>query len=188
MPTPGASNDVVVYPTPTNLVPTPDQQTKYKLANWTPQLADELITALRAYPENLGFPERGYHDSGYYWASSYALFAEQEARLRFPNSKLEEEWGWDAAYRMALIDSPEVVEAYAELIDQALNTESIDVQHLITWFNDHENRLQLRVSALPLPMGSDDHYLIEVSDPERLEAGEKDRSAVPLPIGRKGPT
>ncbi|MGB8982278.1 MAG: hypothetical protein WCC12_10415, partial [Anaerolineales bacterium] len=163
--TPAPTDDLVVFPTPTNLVPTPDQQKQYKMENWTPQLANQVIAALRAYPDNLGFPERGYHDSGYYSASGYALFAEQEALLRFPKSSFKEDWGWDAAYRMALIGSPEVIGAYAELINQALGTESIDVQYLETWFNDHENRLQLRVLALPPSTGLHNCYLIEISDP-----------------------
>lgn len=163
--TPAPTDDLVIYPTPTNLVPTPDQQRQYKMANWTPQLANQVIAVLRAYPDNLGIPELGYHDSGYYGASGYALFAEQEALLRFPKSSFRESWVWDAAYRMALIGEPEVIDIYAELINQALSTESIDVQDLATWFNDHENRLQLRVLVLPPSTGLHDSYLIEISDP-----------------------
>jgi hypothetical protein len=162
--TPNPTDELIVYPTPTNLVPTPDQQTKYKMANWTPQLANQLIETLRAYPDNLGFPERGYHDSGYYWASSYALFAEQEAQSRFPNSSFKDDWIWDAAYRMAQIGDPNVIESYAQRIDKALNTGRTDVQHLESWFTDHESRLQLRVLSLPPLTGSHDNYLTEISD------------------------
>lgn len=191
--TPAPTDDLVIYSTPTNLVPTPDQQKQYKMANWTPQLANQVIAVLRAYPDNLGFPELGYHDSGYYGASGYALFAEQEALLRFPKSSFRENWVWDAAYRMALIGEPEVIDTYAELINQALSMESIDVQDLETWFNDHENRLQLRVLALPPSTGLHNSYLIEISDPDQssgiylsLVSNGSQSRAYPLPASDHG--
>ncbi|HKY54667.1 MAG TPA: hypothetical protein VJM08_10190 [Anaerolineales bacterium] len=162
--TPEPSNDEIVFPTPTSLVPTPIAVERYRLVNWTPQLANQLIVTLREYPDILGFPERGYHDSGYYAASGYALFAEQEALLRFPASSFKEAWIWDAGYRMAQIGEPKVIEAYAQLIGQTLNTGTTDIARLEGWFNAHEDRLQLKVSVLAQLAAQQDNYLVEISD------------------------
>jgi hypothetical protein len=149
-------------------VPAPAIGDQFTLIDWTPDLANQLIQELQAYPDGLGDSERGYHDSSYYFSFDFARFAIGEALMRFPDSSFAEAWKWDQAYDMALIGAPQVIDAYASLLAQALNTKKIQPEQLTDWFKEHEPRLQLTLIPLDPPAGYGKAYLVEIADQERF--------------------
>ena len=68
------------------------EQAQYRLREWSPELADELIEALEAYPDSLPPEKRGYLNGGYNWAFRYAELARLEAIYRFPDATNATEW------------------------------------------------------------------------------------------------
>lgn len=161
-------NEPIILPTPTPLVPIPDMGSGYELVDWTPERENQLVNEMQSYPDGLGGYDRGYHDSRYYFSFNYARFAAGEALLRFPDSSFAEVWKWGQAYDMALMGAPQVVDAYASLLSQGLNTEKIKPEQLTTWFKEHEPRLQLTLIPLEPPSGYGMAYLVEIADLEQF--------------------
>ena len=180
-------NEPIIIPTPTPLVPTPELGKEYDLVNWTPERENQLVNEMQAYPDGLGGYDRGYHDSRYYFDFNYARFAAVEASLRFPDSSFAEGWKWGQAYNMALMGAPQVIDAYARLISQGLNTEKIHPEQLTAWFNEHEPRLQLTLIPLEPPSGYVNAYLVEIADQQRYSGiylwivGKVSYQVFPLP-------
>lgn len=141
--------------------------TPLHLVEWTPSTANTLIQALALYPEVLTYSQRGYHDSGYYYSFIYSRLAEEEAMLRFPDSPWVEAWAWDRAYRLALQGANGVTEAYAGVVDHALNVLHVPISQLASWMNRCDPRTE--VSLRPVARGSTSRegYLVEISDPMR---------------------
>jgi hypothetical protein len=160
-------NEPIIFPTPTPLVPTPVIGKEYEIVDWTPERANQLINEMQAYPDGLGYFDLGYHRSSYYFSFGFARLAEAEALLQFPNSSFAKAWKWDQAYNMALIGEPQVIDAYAELLLHALNSEKIQAGELESWFKKHEPRLQLTLTSLTPPSGYATAYLAEIADEQR---------------------
>lgn len=121
-------------PTSTPLVPTPAAGTSYRLTNWTPEKAEQLISDLKNYPETLGYYDRGYLDGLYYVAFKYAGLAELESALRFPQVEQAKEWRYDGAYHQHQSGSDDAARLYAGLIANALNKKETTLQDLESWF------------------------------------------------------
>lgn len=139
---------------------------QYELVLWSPELADQLIGILEAYPETLSSYARGPDDRGFYDAYQYALFAQREALLRFPSATQANDWQWMLAYNLARTADQRVGEVYAELITQELNQGVTSPDELYLW--GINNDPQLFIESYPLlPQDTNQQsYLIKVSAEE----------------------
>ena len=169
------------------IVQPPDKASTYSIVDWNPELANELISILREYPDTLSSIERGYHDSGYYAASDYARLAQAEAILRFPSSVYISDWEWDHAYQMAKMSSPGVAATYAALISEMLNNNSVDIKNLSKWFSEREPRLNIEFYGLEPNQEYTSSHLLEIATP-RKSSGiyiwllEQDKGFISYPL------
>ena len=133
---------------------------------WTPELASQLIDLLEVYPETLSSFARGADNQGYFDAFQYALFAQQEALLRFPSAPQALGWSRAMAYNLARTGDPSAGDVYAALIIQDLNSGKITVDELPFWGLDHEPFVIVEV--IPLDSGNEDvsNSLVKVSADE----------------------
>lgn len=138
-------------PTATPLGPPPQAGVHYQLAPWSADAANAIIETLRAYPDGLGYFDRGYHDSSYYNAAEYAAEAQAQALVQYPESRWAEDWTWDQAYRWTLVGGPAAGDLYGQLIGAALKSGETTLTGLSDWFaaHNHETYLQLEVIAPP---------------------------------------
>ena len=110
-----------------------DNNEHYHLAEWTPQLATQLMGYMEAYPDSLSAYARGVDNSGYYEAFSYAILAQREALLQFPAAPEADDWAWSLAYNLARTSNPLAGDYYAALITDALNNNNVTIQNLNNW-------------------------------------------------------
>jgi hypothetical protein len=139
---------------------------QYKLVPWTPELATQLIDLLGEYPETLSSFARGADNQGYYDAFQYALFAQQEALLRFPTAYQAQDWLWQLAYNMARTGDPSAGEIYAILITQELNRGNVSLEDLFLWGIKHTPPMTIEVITLDSDSGESNSRLIKVSADE----------------------
>lgn len=123
-------------PQPTNmtLIPTPAAGLNYRLTDWTPEKAEQLIDGLKNYPDTL--TQRGYKDSLYNFSFRYGGLAELESALRFPNSDQGKKWQWDGAYSLYRSGNKDIGSLYAGFIAKALNKKETDLANLKTWVDE----------------------------------------------------
>jgi hypothetical protein len=140
-----------------------DDDSLYELVLWTPNLADQLIDLLEAYPEILSNFARGENDQGYYDAFQYALFAQQEALLRFPTAQQANDWAWQLAYNYARTGAEDAGEVYTSLITQEINQGKISLADLYVWGLKQEP--QLLIESFPISTGEDQSssHLVKVT-------------------------
>lgn len=135
----------------------------YQLVFWSPELADDLIELLEAYPETLSSFARGADNEGYISAFNYAIFALREALLRFPTASQAQDWSWKLAYNLARIDSPRSGELFAHLITQELNAGTVQLDNLFDWGLSHQPPVTIEVIPLDTPPGFLSSSLVKVS-------------------------
>ena len=82
---------------------------------------DTFGDLLQYYPNTLIPRLRGEDNAGYYAAFRYAVLADQEGVLRFPNASQALQWQFGLAYSLARIGQGQAGEVYAELLAGALN-------------------------------------------------------------------
>ena len=161
-PTPAPTETPPGPPTLTPAKPVKAGPELYRLAEWTPEKAQQLIDLLNDYPNTLTRQERGENQSGYYAAFSYAVDVQKEALLRFPQAPQAEAWRWGLAYNLARSGNLEAGEQYANLVLEALNQGQVDLPGLPKWFQEHEPRGTLSVIEVDTPSGYESSALLEV--------------------------
>lgn len=135
----------------------------YHLVDWTPELASRLIQLLEAYPNSLSTYARGEDNSGYYAAFKYAILAQREALLRFPDADEAGDWLYNLAYNYAQTGNPQAGSLYANLITSELNEKKLRLDELSTWGNNLIPPLAIEkypLTNLPGQLGND---LIKIS-------------------------
>lgn len=156
-----------ITPTPTALasltpaLPLPFAA-NYDLRAWNADQADYMAHLLEDYPRSLSATARGKDDAGYYRAFSLAEFGLREALLRYPDASQATEWRWRLAYALALQGDPLAGQQYADLIAEALSSETTDLSRLYLWFQEQEPRLALYMVQTIPPAGYTASYLVEV--------------------------
>jgi len=134
----------------------------YSLQLWSPERAGQLVNLLHDYANTLTRQERGENDINYYSAFRYAIYAQREALLRFPEAPEADSWRWMLALNYARTGN--ALAAYRDLIVTALNRGETSLEDITRWFHEQEPRLLLSVTALnPVP-GYLSSSLIEISD------------------------
>jgi hypothetical protein len=134
----------------------------YHLGEWSAEKADYVVQLMQSYPDSL--PLTSYRDdmSVYYQAFQYAIAAQREALLRYPDVPQARQWRWGLAYNLALTGNEEAGRRYAELIANALNSGEVDVPFLYGWFPLQESRLALYMTEVPPPQDYLASYVIEL--------------------------
>lgn len=124
----------------------------YTLLPWSPEEADRVIALINDYPNTLPRQARGENDENYYNAFSYAVLAQNEALLRFPDAPQAEGWRWGLAYNLARTGSPKAGQHYADLFTAGLNQGATSLDNLEEWFTGKEPRLEFEIIEIePLP-------------------------------------
>lgn len=159
------------YPTATLLVPTPMNETQYRLVDWTPEKAEQLIATLEDYPETLSNYDRGRLDSLYYQAFEYVAFAQQEAALRFPVASKRDIWRWQGAYNALQSFSGDVGSLYGALLVDALNNGATSLMNLKPWFEERDPRLTLEITSLMPLLDYQDSQIALVKPKESVCGG-----------------
>jgi hypothetical protein len=136
---------------------------RYELREWNPEAMDAAIELLNNYPNTLAAAARGENDRLYYDAFSYAIDAQQEALLRFPDAPQAEAWRWDLALNLARTRDPEAAAYYGSLITAALNGGQARLETLASWFKQHEPRLALEVVAVQPSAAVPGGYILHIS-------------------------
>ncbi len=172
--TPKPSNTPTVSPTITaTLLPTlPPSLTPaipvakndpYQLVFWNPELADQLIELLEAYPETLSSFARGADNSGYFEAFEYSVFALREALLRFPTASQAQNWSWQLGYNLARTNDPQSGKLFADLITMELNAGRIQLDNMFNWGLSQQPPVTIELIPLDTPPGYLSSSLVKVS-------------------------
>lgn len=155
-----------VMPTPTGPIPLiaarPVTGKEYQLIKWNADQADQLIQYLNAYPNSL-LKQGLEQDLRIYTAAfSYAIIAQREALVRYPDATQANAWQWGLAYNLARTGDSQAGQAYANLIRQALNQDEVQPDNLESWFHTKEPRLSLYVDDLGETPGVLNSRILEV--------------------------
>ena len=134
----------------------------YNLTEWTAEKADNMVTLVDNYPNTLALEERGDDNAAYFAAYEYAVLAQEESILRFPESTQSITWRWGLAYNLARIGDPKAGGRYANLIAESLNSGETDLSSLKRWFQEREPRMELHMLKLEALSGYLGSYLVEV--------------------------
>ncbi len=165
-PTPTATATVTptatLYPTLTPARPLQFNDL-YRLRDWTPEWAEQLVSLLRDYPEARFRTTQERQDTRFNEAYSYPAFAYREALLRFPEDPAAESWKWSLAYSLARSNHPEAGDLYAELILEALESGQVRIDSLPVWFSNQEPRLGLDVYPVPAQASDDESYIVQIT-------------------------
>lgn len=161
-PSPTATFPPTLPPSLTPAFPVEDNS-RYHLAAWDPDLADELISLLEAYPETLSDFTRGSDNSGYFLAFKVPLLLQRESLLRFPTAPLAEVWQWQVAYNFARTGDKRAGELYANLISKELNNKRVTLSDLYAWGLNKNPPITIQVIPLEIPSGYLSNSLVKVS-------------------------
>lgn len=166
-PTPSVTPTFTPSPSPTSLASlTPARPFtfagRYKLQDWSPEHADQMVVLLSDYPNSLSTAARGEANEGYYRAFRFSSFALREALLRYPAAPQADRWRWQLAYHLTQQNDPQAGEYYAEYLATALNRGATDISQLYLWLEQQEPRLALYQVGTPTPAGYTASYLVEL--------------------------
>ena len=135
----------------------------YQLVFWNPELADQLIELLEAYPETLSSFARGADNSGYFEAFEYSVFALREALLRFPTASQAQNWSWQLGYNLARTNDPQSGKLFADLITMELNAGRIQLDNMFNWGLSQQPPVTIELIPLDTPPGYLSSSLVKVS-------------------------
>ncbi len=161
-------------PVPTFTPAAPNTQSdSYALIDWTATEADLLAAQVKSHLIAIENNEefRGvYGYSDYLRNYEYLVAAQKEALLRFPDAEQSYSWQWDIAYNEALAfpyaESSEAPELnhYAYLIEEALNAGDVNIENLKSWFESHEQNLELQIEASDSAPGYVSTHIVQLGD------------------------
>lgn len=134
----------------------------YSLKTWTPEEANRMVSLMEFYPNTLSEQARGKDMAAYYAAYRFAITAQEESLLRFPDSPLADGWRWGLAYNLARTGDLRAGSHFSELIARGLNRGETDINNLYIWFQQQEPRLTLHQVAFEPPSGYIASYIIEI--------------------------
>lgn len=131
------------WPTGSGFDKLPDPNRKYRLIDWTPEKAEQLVQALYDYTSGL---ER--NSPGLY---RQVAFAEKEADLRFPELPFKYQNIWET-YTIAKFSYLDVEQKAADLVMEILSHENLKLEELNTWLERFRYPdMRYAVDILPLP-------------------------------------
>lgn len=159
--TPTPTPTQTAYPSITPAVPL-DDNSLYKLTRWTEELADRMAGLLQAYPNTVFKADTRAGNRSYFDAYRYAVYAQSEALLRFPEAGAAPQWRWDRGFNLARIGDAGAGAYYADLIRLALNRGETTIEGLDRWFAQKEPRMRVRVAALDARLGAASTHLLEL--------------------------
>ncbi|GAB4482593.1 MAG: hypothetical protein Kow0088_25560 [Anaerolineales bacterium] len=138
-------------------------QANYSLLTWTEDLAAALVELIQDYPNTLSSGARGEDDSNYNQAFTYAIFAQNEALLRFPESRFASQWRWQQAMNYARVNDKRAADVFASFIEGGLNAHQTTIEQLPQWIEQFPLPLNVTLTPLRPPAGILNAYLLELS-------------------------
>lgn len=138
-------------------------QANYALTSWTENLAAALVELIQDYPNTLSPSARGENDSNYNNAFTYAVLAQNEALLRFPESRYVAQWRWQQALNYARLGDPKAGVAFAALIEIGLNAHQTTLLQLPQWISQFPFSMKANLTPLRPTPGILSIYLLELS-------------------------
>ncbi|PWH20155.1 MAG: hypothetical protein DDG59_00975 [Anaerolineae bacterium] len=138
-------------------------QSNYALTDWSEELAATLVELIQDYPNTLSPSARGVNDSNYYQAFTYAIFAQNEALLRFPDSRFAAQWRWQQALNYARLGDEKAGQAFASLIEVGLNSQQTTIAELPKWLRQFPFPMKVTLTPLQPPADLFTAYLLELS-------------------------
>jgi hypothetical protein len=136
---------------------------QYRLREWTPERAEQLVTLLSDYPAARFRTTEERQDPRFNEAYAYPAFAYREALLRFPEDPAVESWKYGLAYSLARNNDPEAGSLYANLILEALESGEARINNLPGWFSAQERRLELKVFPIQTSSVSGNSVIVQIS-------------------------
>ncbi len=158
-------SDTPTPPGPPTLTPAAPfgGQTNYALNMWNEDLAAALVDLIQDYPNTLSPSARGEGDRNYNQAFAYAVFAQNEALLRFPDSRYAARWRWQQALNYARLGDPKAGAAFAALIEVGLNTQQTSLSQLTQWLSQFPFSMKGILTPLRPPAEFYSAHLLELS-------------------------
>lgn len=138
-------------------------QANYALNAWNEDLAAALVELIQDYPNTLSPNVRGEDNRNYQQAFAYAVFAQNEALLRFPESRFAAQWRWQQALNYARLGDPKAGAAFASLIEVGLNTQQTTLAQLPQWLSQFPFSMRCIVTPLRPPADIYSAHLLELS-------------------------
>ncbi|MCX8062898.1 MAG: hypothetical protein N3D16_09990 [Anaerolineales bacterium] len=138
-------------------------QANYSLNEWTEDLAVALVDLIQDYPNTLSPSARGENDRNYNNAFTYAVFAQNEALLRFPDSRYAARWRWQQAVNYARLGDAKAGVAFASLIENGLNSHQTTLSQLPQWISELPLSMKTILTPLRPPSGLLSAHLLELS-------------------------
>ena len=138
-------------------------QANYALNAWSEELAAALVELIQDYPNTLSPIARGEDERNYNQAFTYAVFAQNEALLRFPDSRFAAQWRWQQALNYARLGDPKAGAAFASLIEVGLNTQQTNLAQLTQWLSQFPFPMKGVLTPLRPPADIYSAHLLELS-------------------------
>jgi hypothetical protein len=160
--TPTPTPTATLHPTLTPARPL-EFNDQYRLREWTPERAEQLVSLLNDYPEARFRTAAERQDPRFNEAYAYPAFAYREALLRFPDDPAAESWKYGLAYSLARNNDPEAGNVYANLILEALESGKVRINSLPGWFSAQERRLELNVIPVQTSSVSGSSVIVQIS-------------------------
>ncbi len=134
----------------------------YSLYPYTPELAARAAEMMRQLPGVQYKKPEDRLQPAYHALFQPAVYAYQEALLRFPEARQADAWRWGLAYSLAQTGSSKAADLYVRLINAALASHSLPVAGLSAWFKTQEPDFDMQVHTLPSRAGYLGLYLLEI--------------------------
>jgi len=134
----------------------------YSMRDWSAADANYMIKMMQGYPATLLPKGVSGTDPAFYQAFEYAVVAEKEAILRFPESEYRQEWDFSLAFDLAQTGSSDTGEQYANILSRNLNNGSVQFKELKNWFESIEPRMTLSIIPTETNGKYINSYLIEI--------------------------
>jgi len=114
------------------------------------------------YPNTIPESNRGEDYAAYYAAFEYAVVAQRESLLRFPDAPQAKNWHWGLALNYARTGDSRAGQTYADLIAQGLNQGEVNLDYLYAWFQEREPHMAMHLVEIEPPSGYLRSFVIEV--------------------------
>jgi len=129
---------------------------------YSAEIADRGAVMLRQLPE-IKYPAlKDRSQPAFHEMYQPAVFAYQEALLRFSAASQANSWRWGLAFSLAQTGSPDASALYVRLLNELLETPSLRISDLAEAVQQKEPALSLHVHSLPPQPGFLGLYLLEV--------------------------
>ena len=150
-------------PNPIYLTPsTPEVNgQKYRLVEWSPEKAQEMIGLMMQYPDEIDYV-MGFGSRETHYAHALLVPPHAEAILRYPNDERVESWRWNMGYWKTYGSNEEAGEFLLNLILEVLNSGEKQIHELPSWVEINKLELDLEYIESDYPSNYQSNYFIVI--------------------------